>query len=281
MRVDSFDRNPISLVTVLHDNGTRDEVEVRRPGGDYNEWVWATSLRLPTEEELAASQAQPEPVDTGYLPAIGDWVVITGPCRQGRTNELGRCIMVDQLRGVSWDGRNAGDWAHAGHGYFYPATSARLATPEEIAAADRLSAGDWIVITGDNIGCDSQFIGTTQLVERTFSDGTISIAPCGGVYQRSSARRASRLEIERARANDGNPFTVGQVLMYNGWGPSHGQLCRADSRGVIRTGAIGVTWLRGNGTDMSGEAITDLRPATPEEIQEYYQQQQTADVPTH
>lgn len=280
MRVDSFDRNPISLVTVLYDNGTRDEVEVRRLRSDYNEWVWATSLRLPTEEELAAHTAQP--AETVYLPAIGDWVVITGPCRQGRTNELGRCIMVDQLRGVSWPGSNSTDWTHAGHGYFYPASSARRATPEEIAVADRLNINDWIVITGPDLTDRGLCHNQTHAITQVYGSGAeFAIAANEYVYPRSSARRATPQEIERALANNGNPFTVGQVLMYNGWGPAHGQLCRADSRGVIRTGAIGVTWLRGNGTDMSGEAITDLRPATPEEIQEYYQQQTTTDVPTH
>lgn len=282
MRVDSFDRNPISLVTVLHDNGTRDEVEVRRQRDDYNEWVWATSLRLPTEEELAASQAQPEPVDTGYLPATGDWVVITGPCCQGLTNELGRCIMVDQLRGVNWYGRNAGAWAHAGHGYFYPAASARRATPEEIAAADILRTGDWIVITGRDLLGGAAFTNSVHRVEGVPYDGSFIIRPNNYYYPRSSARRATPQEIERARANDGNPFTVGQVLMYTGEGYAHGQMCLADSRGVVRTGAIGVTWMRGNGTDMSGEDITDLRPATPEEISTYEQQQTTTtDVPTH
>jgi len=282
MWIDGYANDPISLVTVNAANGTGAEINVHRMDYRTDAWVYANRLRLPTEEELAAIPAQPEPVETGYLPAIGDWVVVTGPDRMGWTGELGRCIVVDQLLGIDWSGSHSTDWAHIGHGWFYPAESARRATPEEIAAADILRTGDWIVITGDNTGCDSQFIGTTQLVERTFSDGTISIAPCGGVYQRSSARRATPQEIERATRNDGNPFTVGQVLMYNGRGPAHGHLCRADSRGVIRTGAIGVTWLRGNGTDMSGEDIIDLRPATPEEISTYeQQQQQTTDVPTH
>lgn len=277
MWVDSFDRTLISLVTVIYDNGTRDEVEVRRLRGDYNEWAYATQLRLPTEEELAAHTAQPEPVETGYLPAIGDWVVVTGPDRMGDNTHVGRCVRVSELSDHS-----PGDWAHADSNWFLPPTSARRATPEEIAAADILRTGDWIVITGRDLLGGAAFTNSVHQVEGVIIDGSFIIRPNNYYYPRSSARRATPQEIERARANDGNPFTVGQVLMYTGEGDAHGQMCRADSRGVVRTGAIGVTWMRGNGTDMSGEDITDLRPATPEEISTYEQQQTTTtDVPTH
>jgi len=61
-------------------------------------------------------------------------------------------------------------------------------------------------------------------------------------------------------------FAVGQRLMYTGGGPCHGHICYADSRGQVRPGAIGVTWLTQNVGDLSGEDTSDLRPATPEEL---------------